>query len=373
MNWMRLALDRAEKGRSTCPPNPMVGCVIVKNNQIIGEGYHQITGGPHAEIIALNQARIHSHEADIYVTLEPCSHVGRTDPCVEALIQARIKRVHIAIQDPNPLVSGKGIEKLRQAGIEVLVGQCQEEAYQLNQDFFHAITRRSPYVIAKWAMTLDGKVASSQGQSKWITSESAREHAHRLRSQVCAIMVGGNTVRLDSPQLTIRYGAPKNTRQPRPIVVTPSGTIPLDSPLFEAHRNPIVITSDQAPPSFIQDLAQRKIDHHVFPLIGGSFQMRDVLSTLAESHHLKSILVEGGNQLLTAFHREKLINQMVVYMAPKIMGGGKSLTPIGGADLEDMAQMDLLHSQEFIALGADLCVMAKTAQTPIGYKEFLNV
>lgn len=373
MNWMKHALDLAEKGRSTCTPNPMVGCVIVKNNRVIGEGYHQITGGPHAEIIALNQAQAQSQDADLYVTLEPCSHKGRTDPCVDALIQARIKRVHVAIEDPNPLVSGKGIEKLRQAGIEVLVGQHQEEAYQLNQDFFHAITRRSPYVIAKWAMTLDGKVATSHGQSKWITSEKAREHAHRLRSQVCAIMIGGNTLRLDSPQLTIRYGAPENTRQPRPIVVTPSGAIPLDSPLFESGRNPIVITSEQAPLSFIKELTQRKVDHYVFPLTKGSFCMRDVLSTLAKNHHLKSILVEGGNQLLTAFHREKLINQMVVYMAPKIMGGGKSLTPIGGEDLEDMAQMDLLHSQEFIALGTDLCVTAKTDQTPIGYREFLNV
>ena len=373
MNWMKRAIDLAEKGRSTCPPNPMVGCVIVKNNHIVGEGYHQITGGPHAEIVALQQAQSQAYDADVYVTLEPCCHAGRTGPCIEVLIQAGVRRVHIAIQDPNPLVAGRGIEKLRQAGIEVLVGDCQDEAYYQNQTFFHYITKKSPYVIAKWAMTLDGKIATSRGQSKWITSETAREHAHGLRSQVCGIMVGGNTVRLDNSQLTVRVDVTQDHRQPRPIIVTASGNILLDSPLFESRRNPIIITSNQVPSSFLRDLENRRIDHHKFPLVEETLPMKDVLLLLAQTHHLRSILVEGGNQLLTAFHQEKLMNQVFIYMAPKIMGEANSLSPLGGRDLVDISQIESLHSQEFIPLGVDMCVMAKTAQTPLNYKEFLNV
>src|SRR5579872_3529386 len=199
MKFMAEALRIAEHGRLTCMPNPMVGCVIVKNNHIVGSGAHLKAGEHHAEINALAQAGPLADGADVYLTLEPCSHFGRTPPCVNALIAASVKSVHIAVPDSNPLVAGKGITKLRQAGIEVFIGECAQEAYELNKIFFYYITHKKPFVIAKWAMSLDGKIArhtsDALNRNDWITSEFSRAHAHAIRAQVGAIMVGENTVR----------------------------------------------------------------------------------------------------------------------------------------------------------------------------------
>lgn len=381
MHWMRKALDLARLGRQSCPPNPMVGCLIIKNHQIVGQGFHQKTGCKHAEVIALEQAGEQACQADVYLTLEPCSHFGHTPPCVDALIQAKVKRVHLALLDSNPLVQGRGVEKLRQAGIEVHLepvgSEYQEEAYHLNQDFFHVMTHQRPFVIAKWAMSLDGKIATVHGQSKWITSQSALTHAHQLRSQVCAVMIGANTLKRDNPQLTVRHGfcesafAQGNLRQPRSIVVTASGEISLDGDIFKVPKRVIVITSDEAPSSFINELKGRQIDYHVFPLVRGKFQMSDVLSSMWNAYKFKSILVEGGSDLLTSLYREKLINQIYAYIAPKIMGGLNSLSPIQGENLRDIMEMEQLHSQKVISLEPDFCVMAKTSQTPQSYGEFL--
>ena len=166
----------------------MVGCVIIKNNKLVGEGFHQVTGGPHAEVYALEQAQDQAYGSDVYVTLEPCAHFGRTPPCVDALIKARVKRVFVALLDPNPQVSEKGLRKLGEAGIEIHLGSHREEAYLLNEEFFHKMTHRRPFVIAKWAMSLDGKIATSGGQSQWLTSEKALRHAHTLRSQAVLLL-----------------------------------------------------------------------------------------------------------------------------------------------------------------------------------------
>lgn len=378
MSWMRQALDLARLGRLSCPPNPAVGCLIVKNNRIVGQGFHKKTGDHHAEVLALMQARENACGADVYLTLEPCSHFGHTPPCVDALIKAKVKRVHVAILDPNPLVRGKSLEKLQQAGIEVSLepmgSEYQEDAYQLNQDFFHVMTHQRPFIIAKWAMTLDGKIATNAGESKWITSEAALTHAHQLRSQACAVMIGANTLMHDNPQLTVRLGINQSVevRQPRPIVVTATGDISLDSNLFNPQRRSIVLTSTQASASFINELKNRQIEYHLFLSEGGKFQMAPVLNVLSKIHKFKSILVEGGSRLLTALHQENLINQVYAYVAPKIMGGIESLSPIQGDVQRSITQMQQLHSQKMISLEPDLCLMAKTDITPLHYQDFLN-
>jgi len=374
MDWMHHALSLAKQGQSSCAPNPMVGCVIVKNNQLVGQGYHQVTGGHHAEIFALAEAKDRAHAADVYVTLEPCAHYGRTPPCVDALIKAKVKRVFIALLDPNIRVRGKGLEKLSQAGIEVHLGSNQERAYELNADFFHAMTHESPFVIAKWAMSIDGKIATHTKQSKWLTSEKARFHAHALRSRVCAIMVGANTVRMDNPFLTVRHGISNAdlVRQPRPIIISAHGTIPMDANILLPERNPIIVTSDQAHEKFIKEIKIRNIEHYIFKLVNNSLPMKEVFKTLYNFCSFRSVLVEGGSRLLTSLYEENLINQIYAYIAPKIMGGKESLMPIMGKNISDMSLVESLHAQEALFLDPDICFIAKTARSPKNYADFLH-
>lgn len=380
MDWMAQALQLAEQGRTTCMPNPMVGCVIVKDNQIIGSGAHLKAGSPHAEIIALEQAGEWAKGADVYLTLEPCSHFGRTPPCVDSMIRAGVKTVHIALPDPNPLVNGQSIQKLHQAGIGITLGQCQEQAYQLNKIFFHYITQQQPFVIAKWAMSLDGKIVAPQGNksvqeenresNRWITSEHARAHAHRIRAQVSAIMVGANTVRQDNPWLTARHGFSDSPHtQPRPIVVTLSGEIPQDSNIFAPNRNAIVLTSNQTPQAFLHMLDKRCIEHYQFPLINKHLDLPTVLNKLA-SLQLSSLLVEGGSHLLTTFFSSDLVNQVYVYISPKIIGKEANLSPMLESDLS--VEEFILHPQQTLTLGPDLCLIAEMPKTPRTYSNFLT-
>ena len=374
MDFMLHALDLAKQGQSTCAPNPMVGCIIVKNNNLVGQGFHQVTGGPHAEIFALAQAKENANGSDVYVTLEPCSHFGRTGPCADELIKAKVKRVFVALLDPNIRVRGQGIEKLKKAGIEVQIGAHQERAYELNADFFHAMTHRSPFVIAKWAMSMDGKIATAQGLSKYITSEKALTHAHALRSRVCGIIIGANTLRRDNPLLTVRHGFSQTllSRQPRPVIISPSGRISLDSTIFHPERKAVIITSDQADPSFLKYLSHQKIEHYVFELVRENLPMKEVFQALHTYCSFRSVLVEGGSRLLTSLYEENLINQIYAYIAPKIMGGKESLMPIMGKNISDMSLVKNLHSQEALFLDPDICLMAKTALSPKNYEEFLN-
>lgn len=370
MDYMHKALELAEQGQYSCPPNPMVGCVITKNNNVVGTGFHVVTGGPHAEIIALKQAGQHAFQADVYVTLEPCSHFGRTPPCVDALIKAKIKRVFIALVDPNPRVDGEGLRKLRDAGIEIHLGSHEEEAYKLNEDFFHSICHKRPFVIAKWAMSMDGKIATQSGQSKYITSKNALAHAHSLRARVCAIMIGAGTLRQDNPQLSIRHGISDNPiRQPRPIIVSAHGRFSLDSVIFNSHRNPVVILGDATSLDFIKQLEARKIEYYIFKLAHNKLPMPDIFSSLS---NFKSILIEGGNGLLTSLHEENLINQIYTYIAPKIIAGKDSLTPMAGQNIGIITHATELHSQEVYNLSPDICFMAKTSATARNYGHFLS-
>jgi diaminohydroxyphosphoribosylaminopyrimidine deaminase/5-amino-6-(5-phosphoribosylamino)uracil reductase len=381
MDWMRLALNLAQQGINSCPPNPMVGCVIIKNDSLVGRGYHKATGSAHAEVLALAQAGSAAEGADVYITLEPCCHFGRTPPCVDALIAAKVRAVHIAIEDPNPKMCGRGIEKLRHSGIAVHVGHCQEEAYRLNLPFFHYITHSFPYVIAKWAMTLDGKMALAHGESKWITGEVARGHAHALRAQMSGIMIGASTLRFDNPQLEARPEiistrasmsagmATSGLRQPRPIIVTASGDVPLSATIFEAGRRPLVIASSGIAKERLQAFDERSIEYKLFPLVNDKLHMPDVMTFLA-GEGISPLLVEGGSVLLTELFKNECVNEVYTYIAPKIMGGSNSVSPIRGDDPLSMDQLVHLHDQQMVVLDPDVCFMAKTSKTAGNYDDF---
>lgn len=317
--YMQLALQLAEKGRFTVSPNPMVGCVIVKNNQIVGEGYHQRAGGAHAEIHALQKAGDQTKDAILYVTLEPCCHYGKTPPCIHALIQAQIKKVYVACMDPNPLVAGKGIESLRLAGIEVECGLLENEATELNQIFFHYITHQRPFVIAKWAMSLDGKTITHPHDSRSISSHSSQIDSHHLRKQVDAILVGGKTALHDDPLLTVRYE--HHHKQPIRIVLTAKGNLPLHLKLFDPTlAKTIVVTTHTADQAWIKTLHDRQIETIILPT--DSNQRINLLSLLDElgKKEIMSLLVEGGMITHEQFIKTNLINQLHVYLAPVMIG-----------------------------------------------------
>ncbi len=317
IEYMQRALHLAKKGLGEVSPNPAVGCVIVKNGQIIGEGYHRRFGGAHAEINAIRNASEPVEGSDVYVTLEPCSHYGKTPPCTDRLIRERVKQVYVAMKDPNPHVNGTGIEKLRKAGIGVSVGHMEKEAKELNRFFIHFITTGRPYIILKAAMTLDGFIADHNGDSKWISSVDSRTDVHSLRSRVDAVLVGAGTVRVDNPALTVRLVKGKN---PKRIVLSSSGQISPESAVFGT--NTVLVTA----PGALSPEKTRKFTEKGVRLITGTTP--HLLAPLLKSFAtmgLTSILVEGGSGVFGSFVEQGLVDEWVVFVAPIILGGGKRL------------------------------------------------
>lgn len=377
MSFMVHALELAERGRLTSAPNPMVGCVIVKDNKIIGSGAHLKAGDHHAEIYALNEAGLLASGADVYITLEPCSHFGRTPPCVDALIKASVKSVHIALVDPNPLVAGKSIDTLRAAGIDVFLGSCAQQAYELNKNFFYYITHKKPFVIAKWAMSLDGKIAHSplhiSEKNRWITSQPAHVHAHGLRAQVGAIIIGENTVTIDDPDLTVRYGYDQYiSAQPRPVILTPFGKIPHNRELFAPDRNTLVMTSECAHKSFLAMLDERNIEYYCVPLDENNHLNLSVVLDVLAKKNISTVLVEGGSRVLTSFFNAQLVHQLYTYVAPKIIGGDDSLSPIVGNNFLYSNEACVLKQKEVVVLGQDICFISETELMPARYETFLT-
>lgn len=326
-DYMRLALQLAARGRCTVSPNPMVGCVIVKNNQIIGAGYHQKAGGPHAEVFALQEAGDAAEGATAYVTLEPCSHFGRTPPCSQALIKAGIKQVFAACTDTNSLVSGQGFAELRAAGIDVECGLLEREAQQLNEIFFHYIRHQRPFVFAKWAMSLDGKTVTQPDDSRDISSAESRQHSHELRQQVDAILVGANTVIHDDPQLTVRHI--DNLKQPLRIVLASKGNLPKQLKLWDTSvAKTLVATTEKANSDWIQSLQDKNINVLVLPANeNGNIHLPSLLDALGQME-ITSLLVEGGMTVLHDFFQENLVNKIHMYLAPVIIGSLKNKQPI---------------------------------------------
>ena len=326
---MKRALGLATQGLGKTTPNPAVGAVILNtDNQVVGEGYHAKAGEAHAEVRALQAAGAAAQGGTIYVTLEPCSHYGKTPPCADALIKAGLKKVVVATLDPNPLVAGKGIEKLKQAGIEVIVGVLEKEAQDLNEIFFHWIKMGLPFVALKYAMTLDGKIAASTGDSKWITGIEARTYTHYLRSIYDAILVGSGTVLADNPSLTVRLTEGKN---PVRVILDTELKIPISSNvLTDSAAETLIVCSENVQTEKLELFRQiNRLKIVQVPLQTDKLDLKVVLKKLAE-YGLTSVLVEGGMTINGSFFDAGLVNRVYAFIAPKIIGGALAKTPIGG-------------------------------------------
>ncbi|HJV47345.1 MAG TPA: bifunctional diaminohydroxyphosphoribosylaminopyrimidine deaminase/5-amino-6-(5-phosphoribosylamino)uracil reductase RibD [Bacillota bacterium] len=351
--YMDLALKLARSGYGQAQPNPMVGAVIVKDGEIVGMGAHLKAGEPHAEVHAFAMAKEKAQGATLYVTLEPCSHFGRTPPCAEAVIRSGISKVVIATLDPNPLVAGRGKRMLEEAGIEVLVGVRADESRQLNEIFNCFITTKKPFVTIKTASTLDGKIATVTGSSRWITSGEAREQVHHLRNVYQAILVGVNTVIEDNPELTTRL--PDGGRNPIRVILDSKLRTPMDAKVIIDRQAPTwIYTTFDAPEARKEELEQQGIK--VIPVCKGSrVEIPAVLSHLGEQG-ISSLLVEGGSQVNGAFLTAKAINKVICYLSPKLVGGLGAPTPYGGIGVQEMNQAVQITNFTVTQVGRDVCI-----------------
>ncbi len=351
---MRRALALARKGSGKTAPNPAVGAVVVKDGVIVGEGWHKKAGTPHAEVHALNQAGGLARGADLYVTLEPCSHFGKTPPCAAAVIAAGIERVFVGMIDPNPLVSGRGIEMLRKAGLEVVSGVLALDCRELNFPFIKHVTSGLPFVTMKSAMTMDGKSAALSGDSKWITCETSRKLVHRLRAGVDAVMTGSGTVLADDPQLTVRMVKGRN---PVRIVVDSSLQIPVNCRLMsDAATTPVIIATLCNDQSKITALTERGAEVLLCAGQDGRVDLALLLEKLG-ARGIQSILLEAGERLCGAMLRQRLIDRFLLFYAPKILGGdGRGLFAGAGATfMRDAVQLSI---HKVSRVGNDILVEA---------------
>lgn len=324
--YMKRALELARKGAGFTAPNPMVGAVIVKNGRIIGEGYHKRCGDAHAEVNAFNSALEDTEDAELYVTLEPCSHYGRTPPCADLIVKKKIKRVVVAMRDPNPLVAGRGLQKLRDAGITVTCGVLESESRRLNEIFIKYITLKEPFVLYKAAMTLDGKIASRTGKSQWISSEQSRGECQFLRRDMTAIMVGINTVLCDNPLLTCRLDGAKN---PVRIIADSNMRIPLDCRIVQTARDVPTLLAVCRENEKSEKLKEAGVEIIKIPEYGTSLDMRALMTALG-ARGIDSILLEGGGTLAFSAFSAGVVDKVRIYVAPKILGGSGAKTPVGG-------------------------------------------
>ena len=356
--FIRRALRLAAKGAGTTSPNPMVGAVVVRQGKIVGQGYHHKAGEPHAEILALRQAGGKARGATLYLNLEPCDHFGRTPPCTQAILEAGVKRVIAGMKDPNPRVSGRGLRRLREAGVDVMVGVLEEECRELNRAFCKYITTRTPWVTLKVAASLDGKIATRTGDARWISGEASRNYVHQLRQAADAVMVGIGTVLQDDPLLTVRLPGKKITRQPLRIVVDSHLKIPLRSQLvLTAGRYPTLVATTKAASPFKMDrLAKAQVDILLMP---ADRQRRVSLpSLMGELGHrgIVSILLEGGPTLNAGALKENLVDRLIFFLSPKLIGGEKAPGAIGGEGVllaKEAQAMKILQIKRF---GPDLMI-----------------
>ena len=358
---MERALQLAERGRGRTSPNPMVGAVLVSAGEIVGEGFHPRAGEPHAEIFALRQAGERAGGATLYVTLEPCCHHGRTPPCTQALIAAGVARVHLAMLDPNPLVAGRGRDQLEAAGIITVVGEREAEARILNEAYLHWITSHRPFVIAKFAASLDGKIATHTGDARWITGPAARQAAHRLRDQVDAILVGVETVIADDPQLTTRLDQAE-VRHPLRVILDSRGRIPDSSQVLDPALpgRTLIATTDAMPPRRRRDLAHRA-EVLLLPAAEGRVDIPALLDALGE-RQITSLLVEGGGTVLGSFFARVPVNKVLAFLAPLIIGGQHAPTPVAGPGASCIADAWRLADVRIEQLGPDLLVSGYPAR-----------
>lgn len=320
--YMQRAFELAELGREFVSPNPLVGCVIVQDQKIISEGYHAHFGGKHAEIDALEKIHFQAKGATLYVTLEPCCHFGKTPPCIHTIIESGISRVVIASCDPNPLVNGKGVQALRDAGISVEIDSTfQTLTQKQNQIFFHFMRTQKPFVFAKWAMSLDGKTQTHPNDHRFISNANSHEHAHQLRKQVDAILIGAQTLRADNPQLTARNtDGSLHAKQPLRMVLSSQGQIPLDAHVFNTEKaKTLLISEKKINDSDLKYLLSKNVSYLHFPNLSEKKGIHDLLLHLGKMQ-ISSLVVEGGMQTLNLFFENNLVNQIQLYLAPTWIG-----------------------------------------------------
>ena len=358
MKWMDRALDLAERGRYSVSPNPMVGAVVVRAGRAVGEGWHRRAGGPHAEIAALQKAGERACGADLYLTLEPCVHFGRTPPCAPAILAAGPRRVIVAARDPNPLVAGRGLSILSRAGIEVLqtdpVRRCRAE--RQNEKFRLWVEAGRPFVLAKWAETLDGKIAAAGGESRWITGEKARERGLLLREEYDAVLVGAGTVLADDPLLTRRLGKNRVTPQRR-IVLDGRLRVPERSRFLRSPEGALVVTARRESHPSVRRLVSRGVRVWSLPGRGGRVSIPRLLARLARDG-ITGLLVEGGSETLWQFFRARRVDRVAVFLAPRILGGGRAPGGVGGKGFS-LASTPRLADLEVERIGEDLLITGK--------------
>jgi len=369
ISYMAKALELAKRGLFSTDPNPRVGAVLVKDNQVIAEGFHVQAGQPHAEIHALNIAGQNAAGATCYVTLEPCAHHGLTAPCADALIKAKVKKVVVAMQDPNPKVSGKGIARLRAAGIEVDVGLMQAEALTLNRGFVKRMTAFMPLTIMKLAMSVDGRTAMESGESQWISSEESRRDVQRLRARVSAIITGSDTVLIDNPRMTVRpadlgYRAIAENdfcRQPLRVVIDGQQRLHPDLQFFKGEGRSMIVLDQQS--DKVNLFKQAGVEVMQVDRLQDHLNLTSILSQLATQYQANEVMIEAGAKLCGAFLRAELVDELELYVAAKIMGdNARGLFHM--PDMYSMAQVKNLAFKSVRFIGNDLRIscrpMAKT-------------
>lgn len=370
---MARALELARLALGRTSPNPAVGAVVVTSGQVVGEGFTQPAGSWHAEAMALRQAGERARGGTLYVSLEPCCHHGRTPPCTDAIREAGVAAVHVATLDPNPLVAGKGVSALREAGVQVAVGEREAEARRLNEAFFAYVSRGTPLVVAKWAMSLDGKIATRTGASRWISGPQARAFVHHLRDTLDAVAVGVSTVIADDPLLTARVESADACRLPRQrpllrVIFDSRGRTPPGSRVLQPTEGAetLIVTTTLCPPETVRRLESAGASVAVAPARGGRVDLAGALAMLGRME-VTSLLVEGGGTLLASFAAERLFDKVHAIIAPKIVGGCEAPTPVEGNGCADLAEALSLQNVTFEALGPDLLVTgyAQSALSPL--------
>ena len=349
--YMRRAVELAKLGIGKVNPNPLVGAVIVKEGRIIGEGYHAKYGELHAERHAFSRLTEEAEGAEMYVTLEPCCHYGKQPPCTQAIIEHGIKKVFVGSDDPNALVAGKGVQALREAGVEVVTQVMKEECDALNPVFFHFITTKTPYVLTKYAMTMDGKIACDTGKSQWITGEEARSHVQETRDALMGIMVGIQTIISDNPRLTCRIPGGRN---PIRIICDSHLRIPMEAEVVQtAKKMKTVVATVSSEQEKISALGEAGVKVLITDSADGKVDLQDLMQKLGQEK-IDSILLEGGGTLNQSALQSGIVNHIQIYLAPKIFGGTGKYTPVSGIGVKEPDEAYLLINRKIGIFGEDI-------------------
>ncbi|MCJ7425569.1 MAG: bifunctional diaminohydroxyphosphoribosylaminopyrimidine deaminase/5-amino-6-(5-phosphoribosylamino)uracil reductase RibD [Dehalococcoidales bacterium] len=364
MDYMEQALSLAKLALGQASPNPAVGAVVVKGGEVVGQGYTQPPGSHHAEVIALKQAGREAAGGVMYVTLEPCAHQGRTPPCTGAIISAGVSEVHMAMQDPNPIVSGRGQAELKKAGIKTALGEHEEEAREVNEAYIKFITTGLPFVTVKFAVSLDGKIATKKGDSRWISGPESRKYVHCLRYTSDAIMAGVNTLLADNPHLTTRCSGGKGgvaRKQPLRVIVDGKGRTPLDSRVFSEPGKTLLALGRKASPEEKAAFTRAGAEVLESPTASGAVDLEKLLKALGE-REITSVMVEGGGILLGSLFDRGLVDKVIAFIAPIIIGGAGAKTAVAGDGVSEVAESFRLERVKVGRLGDDLMVSGYVAK-----------